>query len=148
MTRLLLGKLAGMTTLAAGAEWVRLRAGWLRRGLPTTRASFPCAATTSLVLRAVEWKCCDSEGGIGRSLRVAQTTGTEQPLAAETADRQRKEIHAISGTTCSATTILLPIPPSESQHFHKGVDTIILYNLYTRVTDAIVPKNRAFCSKI
>jgi len=42
-----------MTTLAAIAEWVHLRAGWLSRVLPTKRASFPCAATYSNILRAV-----------------------------------------------------------------------------------------------
>jgi predicted transposase YbfD/YdcC len=51
---LVLGKLAGMTSLAAIAEWVRLRAGWLSQVFPTKRASFPCAATYSNVLRAVE----------------------------------------------------------------------------------------------
>ncbi len=54
LTLILLGKLAGMTTLQAIAEWVRLRAGWLSQILPTARQSFPCAATYSNVLRAVE----------------------------------------------------------------------------------------------
>src|SRR5947207_1342010 len=53
-TLILLGKLAGMTTPRGIAEWVRLRAGWLRTVLPTTRQTFPCAATYSNVLRAVE----------------------------------------------------------------------------------------------
>src|SRR5437660_3079139 len=54
LTLVVLGKLAGMTTLAGIAEWVRLRAGWLSQVLPTTRSSFPCAATYSNVLRAVD----------------------------------------------------------------------------------------------
>jgi hypothetical protein len=41
----LLAKGAGMTTPRAIAQWVRLRAGWLRQVLPITRQSFPCAAT-------------------------------------------------------------------------------------------------------
>ena len=53
-TLIVLGKLAGMTSLQAIAEWVRLRAGWLAVVLPTTRKSFPCAATYSNVLRAVD----------------------------------------------------------------------------------------------
>src|ERR1700680_3000976 len=53
-TLILLGKVAGMTTPLAIAEWVRLRAGWLRTVLPTTRQTFPCAATYSKVLRAVD----------------------------------------------------------------------------------------------
>ena len=51
---IVLGKLAGMTTLAAIAEWVRWRADWLRQVLPGAREQFPCAATYSNVLRAVD----------------------------------------------------------------------------------------------
>jgi predicted transposase YbfD/YdcC len=54
LTLIVLAKLAGMTTPLAIAEWVRLRAGWLRKVLPGTRESFPCAATYSNVLRAVD----------------------------------------------------------------------------------------------
>ena len=54
LTLIVLAKLAGMTTPLAIAEWVRLRAGWLRQVLPGTRESFPCAATYSNVLRAVD----------------------------------------------------------------------------------------------
>ncbi len=44
LTLLVLSKLAGMTTLAAGAHWVRLRAPNLSRVLPVKRKEFPCAA--------------------------------------------------------------------------------------------------------
>src|SRR5579859_6539062 len=54
LTLILLAKLAGMTTPLAIAEWVRLRAAWLHTVLPTTRKTFPCAATYSNVLRAVD----------------------------------------------------------------------------------------------
>jgi predicted transposase YbfD/YdcC len=54
LTLIVLAKLAGMTTPLAIAEWVRLRAGWLSKVLPVTRESFPCAATYSNVLRAVD----------------------------------------------------------------------------------------------
>ncbi len=54
LTLIVLAKLVGMTTPLAIAEWVRLRAGWLRKVLPGTRESFPCAATYSNVLRAVD----------------------------------------------------------------------------------------------
>src|SRR6266567_2129425 len=53
-TLILLAKAAGMTTPLAIAQWVRLRAKWLREVLPITRTSFPCAATYSNVLRAVD----------------------------------------------------------------------------------------------
>jgi predicted transposase YbfD/YdcC len=54
LTLVVLGKLAGMTTLQAIAEWVRLQAGWLCCVLPCSRKAFPCAATYSNVLRAVD----------------------------------------------------------------------------------------------
>src|SRR6266568_4453634 len=56
LTLIVLAKLAGMTTLAGIAEWVRLRAAWLNQVLPNPRESFPCAATYSNVLRAVDAK--------------------------------------------------------------------------------------------
>jgi hypothetical protein len=43
-----------MTSLAGIAEWVRLRAVWLNQVLPNPYQSFPCAATYSTVLRALE----------------------------------------------------------------------------------------------
>ena len=54
LTLIVLGKLSGMTTLAGIAQWVRLRADWLWQVLPGARKRFPCAATYSNVLRAVD----------------------------------------------------------------------------------------------
>jgi predicted transposase YbfD/YdcC len=54
LTLIVLAKLAGMTTPRAIAEWVRLRAGWLRKLVPVPRGSFPCAATYSNVLQALD----------------------------------------------------------------------------------------------
>lgn len=54
LTYILLGKAAGETTLLAIAEWIRLRGKWLQEMLPGVRANFPCAATYSNVLRAVD----------------------------------------------------------------------------------------------
>lgn len=54
LTCVLLAKMAGETTLQAIAEWIRLRSSWLREVLPETRATFPCAATYSNVLRSVD----------------------------------------------------------------------------------------------
>jgi DDE_Tnp_1-associated len=54
LTLIVLAKLAGMTTLAGIAEWVRLRAQWLNQVLPHPQESFPCAATYSNVLRTLE----------------------------------------------------------------------------------------------
>lgn len=54
LTYILLAKAAGETSLQAIAEWIRLRGTWLQEVLPGVRASFPCAATYSNVLRAVD----------------------------------------------------------------------------------------------
>jgi predicted transposase YbfD/YdcC len=54
LTYLLLAKAAGETTLLAVAEWIRLRGNWLQTILPGVRGAFPCAATYSNVLRAVD----------------------------------------------------------------------------------------------
>src|SRR5436190_18834016 len=54
LTLIVLAKLAGMTTLAGIAEWVRLRAAWLNQVLSNPHESFPCAATYSNVLRALD----------------------------------------------------------------------------------------------
>ena len=54
LTYILLAKAAGETTLQAIAEWIRLRAEWLQEVLPGAGPRFPCAATYSNVLRAVD----------------------------------------------------------------------------------------------
>ena len=54
LTFILLAKLAGETTLQAIADWVRYRGCWLQQVLPETRATFPCVATYSNVLRSVD----------------------------------------------------------------------------------------------
>jgi predicted transposase YbfD/YdcC len=54
LSLVILGKLAGMTSLAGIAEWVRWRADQLTLLLPFPRASLPCASTYGKVLRRVE----------------------------------------------------------------------------------------------
>jgi predicted transposase YbfD/YdcC len=54
LTCVLLAKMAGETTLQAIADWIRLRSNWLQEVLPEARATFPCAATYSNVLRTVD----------------------------------------------------------------------------------------------
>lgn len=54
LTLIALGKLAGMTTPAAIGEWVRLRANWLKQRLGWPRPAFPCASTSSNVLRTLD----------------------------------------------------------------------------------------------
>jgi DDE_Tnp_1-associated/Transposase DDE domain len=54
LTYVLLAKLAGETTLQGIADWIRFRSRWLQNVLPETRATFPCVATYSNVLRSVD----------------------------------------------------------------------------------------------
>ncbi|GHO82689.1 hypothetical protein KSZ_06950 [Dictyobacter formicarum] len=54
LSYVLLAKAAGATSLQAISEWIRLRAHWLQEMLPGVGESFPCAATSSKVLRAVD----------------------------------------------------------------------------------------------
>src|SRR5947209_19257689 len=56
LTLIVLAKLAGMTSLAGIAEWVRLRPDWLNEVLPNAREGFPSAATYSNEVRALESK--------------------------------------------------------------------------------------------
>ena len=75
LTLIVLAKLAGMTSLAGIAEWVRLRAGWLNEVLPNPRENFPCAATYSNVLRAVDaqqGRCLGAVASRGRQDRVEE----------------------------------------------------------------------------
>jgi len=54
LTYILVAKAAGETTLQGIAEWIRLRGQWLQEVLPGVRGSFPCPATYSNVLRAID----------------------------------------------------------------------------------------------
>ncbi|MBV9258664.1 MAG: ISAs1 family transposase [Ktedonobacteraceae bacterium] len=54
LTCVVLAKLAGETGLQGITEWIRNRSSWLEQVLPEARASFPCAATYSNVLRSVD----------------------------------------------------------------------------------------------
>src|SRR5579862_4681391 len=54
LSLVILGKLAGMTSLVGIAEWVHWRADQLKQALPCTRASLPCASTYGKVLRRIE----------------------------------------------------------------------------------------------
>lgn len=54
LSLIVLGKLAGMKTLAAIAHWVRLRKEDLAKEFHLEQARFPCAATYSNILQEVD----------------------------------------------------------------------------------------------
>jgi predicted transposase YbfD/YdcC len=104
LTLIMLGKLAGMTTLQAIAEWVHLQAGWLRVVLPCSRKTFPCAATYSNVLRAVDaeqvnqimsqWLC---------RVEATQRCGEEPSRLAGQPEQEQHRHVALDGKTLRGT---------------------------------------------
>jgi predicted transposase YbfD/YdcC len=127
LTLLLLGKLAGMTSLAAIAQWVRLRAGWLSAVLPGARPSFPCAATYSNVLRAVD---AEQVRQVMNDLltRVGASKCThENPSRQQQAGEQERQVHlALDGKTGRAT---LGHRAADQQKMHQ----LALYETQTGV---------------
>jgi predicted transposase YbfD/YdcC len=105
LTLILLGKLAGMTTLQAIAEWVRLREGWLSQVLPTTRKSFPCAATYSNVLRAVDAEqVCQVLNDLLTRMQATQSGEEEASQQKHDAQHHDKQVHvALDGKTLRGT---------------------------------------------
>lgn len=104
LTLIVLGKLAGMSSLQAISEWVRLQTGWLDQVLPCTRKTFPCAATYSNVLRAVDaaevnqvmsqWLC---------RVQATKRCGEETHGQARLAEQERHQHVALDGKTLRGT---------------------------------------------
>lgn len=108
---ILLGKLAGMSTPLAIAEWVRLRAEWLRTVLPVTRQSFPCAATYSNVLRAVDAEQVNA--ALTQSLtrvRASERCGDEPSRLVGQAEREEHVHVALDGKTDAAARWAMSSP--------------------------------------
>jgi predicted transposase YbfD/YdcC len=104
LTLLVLAKLAGMTTLAGIAEWVRLRASWLSTVLPNTRESFPCAATYSNVLRAVDaQQVRQVMNDLLTRVGAISRCGEEPTLEDKAAEREQHVHVALDGKTLRGT---------------------------------------------
>jgi predicted transposase YbfD/YdcC len=127
LTLIVLAKLAGMTSLAGIAEWVRLRAGWLNEVLPNPRESFPCAATYSNVVRAVDAQQVrqvmnDLLTRVGAMKRCADNVRREDKPA-----EREKHVHvALDGKTLRGT---LGHTASDQQKMHQ----LALYETQTGV---------------
>lgn len=104
LTLILLAKLAGMTTPLAIAEWVRLRADWLRQVLPSKRQTFPCAATYSNVLRAVDAEQVNAllTATLTR-VRASERCGDEPSRLVGQAEREEHVHVALDGKTLRGT---------------------------------------------
>src|SRR5258708_34385384 len=112
LTLILLAKGAGMTTPLAIAQWVRLRAGWLREVLPITRTSFPCAATYSNVLRAVDAEQVKEVlmQALMRGMATHWCGGEPSRLAGQAEPEQHVHV-ALNVTTPRATLLHHPADP-------------------------------------
>lgn len=124
LSLLILGKLAGMTTLTAIAEWVRWRADWLRQVLPGAREQFPCVATYSNVLRTVD---ADQVTQVLASwltrLEAARRCGAEPSrLLAQPAARELHTQVALDGKTLRGT-LAHAAPDQRSQHLVSLYET-------------------------
>jgi predicted transposase YbfD/YdcC len=127
LTLIVLGKLAGMTSLQGIAEWVRLRAGWLAAVLPTSRPSFPCAATYSNVLRAVDAQQVrqvmnDLLTRVGAMKRCGEEPRREDKVA----EREQHVHVALDGKTLRGT---LGHEPADQPKMHQ----LALYEAQTGV---------------
>src|SRR5579863_823392 len=104
LSLILLAKLTGMTTPLAIAEWVRLRADWLHRVLPTTRKTFPCAETYCNVLRAVDAEQVNAL--LTQTLtrvRATERCGDEPSRLVDQAEREEHVHVALDGKTLRGT---------------------------------------------
>ena len=100
-----------MTTPLAIAEWVRLRAEWLRTVLPVTRPSFPCAATYSNVLRAVDGEQVNA--ALTQTLtrvRASERCGDEPSRLVGQAEREEHVHVALDGKTDAAARWAMSSP--------------------------------------
>ncbi len=104
LTLILLGKLAGMTNPAAIAEWVRLRAGWLRQVLPVSREEFPCASTYSNGLRTLNAEQVNQVlAQVLTRVAATQCCGDDPGRLPEQAEREAHVPVALDGKTLRGT---------------------------------------------
>lgn len=117
LTLIVLGKLAGMTTLAGVAEWVRLRAGWLRQALSWRRPHFPCASTYSNVLRKLDAEQVNEVlSQLLVRLEASRRCGQEPSRMAMQPESQRHVHLALDGKTLRGT---LSHQGSEQRPMHQ-----------------------------
>ncbi len=131
LTLIVLGKVTGMRSLTAIAEWVRWRADWLRQVLPGTRVQFPCVATYSNVLRAVDAEQVTQVlASLFTRLEAARRCGAEPSrlLTQPAAKAQHVQV-ALDGKTLRGT-LSHAAPDQRSQHL------VALYETQTGVVVA------------
>jgi hypothetical protein len=124
LTLIVLGKVTGMRSLTAIAEWVRWRADWLRQVLPGTREQFPCTATYSNVLRAVDAEqVTQVVASLFTRLEATRRCGTEPSRLLTQPEAQEQHVHvALDGKTLRGT-LSHAAPDQRSQHLMALYET-------------------------
>lgn len=124
---IMLGKLAGMTTPAAIAEWVRHRDEQLKRLLPWTRPSFPCASTYSNVLQTLDAaQVTEVLAQFLTRAEASQRCGDEPSRLATDVQGQVHEHLALDGKTLRGT--LSHVAPDQ-----KKMHQLALYEVQTGI---------------
>jgi predicted transposase YbfD/YdcC len=128
LSLIVLGKVTGMRSLTAIAEWVRWRADWLRQVLPGTREQFPCTATYSNVLRAVDAdQVTQVLASLLTRLEAARRCGAEPSRLLTQQEAQEQQVQvALDGKTLRGT-LSHAAPDQRSQHL------VALYETQTGV---------------
>lgn len=104
LTLIILGKLVGMKSLAAIAQWARQEAGWLNRILPGQPQKFPCAATYSNVLRAVDAaQVTEVMSQLFCRLHAERARDSDEPQQAQEAKADQHQHVALDGKTLRGT---------------------------------------------
>ncbi len=128
LSLVVLGKLAGMTSLAGIAEWVHLRADWLKAVLPLPHASRPCASTSGTVLRVG-----DAEEGTRRlaqwltRLAATRRCGAEPSRLLIQPEERKQHIHVVLDGKTLRGTLSHVAPDQPSRHL------VALYEAQTGV---------------
>jgi predicted transposase YbfD/YdcC len=117
LSLVILGKLAGMTSLAGIAEWVHWRADQLKLLLPCPRASLPCASTYGKVLRRVEAEEVTRLMAQWLTRLAATRRGGSEPsrLRSQQEAREQHTHVALDGKTLRGTLSHMA-PDQPSQH--------------------------------
>jgi predicted transposase YbfD/YdcC len=128
LSLVVLGKLAGMTSLAGIAEWVRLRADGLKAMLPLSRASLPCASTYGNVLRTIEAEEVTRllADWLTR-LSATQRCGSEPSRLLTQPDKRGRHVHVILDGKTLRGTLNHVAPDQQSCHL------VALYEAQTGV---------------
>lgn len=109
VTLVVLGKLVGMTTPEAIAQWVNERTEWLKSALPCSRPRFPCASTYRNVLRTLNAAHLNEVLSHWLIRQAAQQRCADEPSRLVGQAEREEHVHlALDGKTLRGTQGHLP----------------------------------------